>query len=63
MDAEQIKEAISALFGDTSVSPEETLDRLTDIHDHILPLIESVESDIRDAEAEQTDPDAEGEEP
>lgn len=45
---EAIKEAINKLFGDTSVSPEETLINLKEIADEVELLIDAIEQDMRD---------------
>ncbi len=46
--AEQICEDISALFGDTSVSREDTLDALETIREHANQFIETIEADMAD---------------
>lgn len=40
------KKAISDLFGDTSVSPEETLSYLEELRDEIDSLIDAIELDL-----------------
>ncbi len=46
MDAEQIKADITALFGDTSVSREDTLAALADIQDHVNGYVDTLEEEI-----------------
>ena len=46
MNVEQIKEAIAALFGDTSVSKEETMDRLQEVYQHTEQFIEALSADM-----------------
>lgn len=43
---EQIIEAIDELFGDTSVSPEETLEALMDIRGNLDMKIGAIEADL-----------------
>jgi len=42
----QAKEAIQALFGDTSVTQEQTLESLELLADEIGMLIEAIEADL-----------------
>jgi len=46
MIAEQIKDAITVLFGDTSASKEETLDQLQDVYQHTEQYIEVLTSEL-----------------
>ena len=48
MNVEQIKDAITALFGDTSVSKEETMDRLQEVYEHAEQYIEALSADMGD---------------
>ncbi|MBP8202387.1 MAG: hypothetical protein KAX70_00580 [Pseudomonas sp.] len=42
---DQIEEAITKYFGDTSRSPEETRNGLTGLRDHIETLLEALATD------------------
>jgi hypothetical protein len=55
MDVEQIKEAITKLFGDTSVPREETMDILQDIYQHTEQYIEAISADMDDASPNDDD--------
>ena len=48
---EEAKEAISTLFGDTSVAKSVTLDQLKDLDEYIHEMIDALESDS-DADVE-----------
>jgi hypothetical protein len=61
MDTEQIKDEITKLFGDTSVSRDDTLEALEDIRDHATQFIESIEADIEEDERQAAE-EEEGEE-
>lgn len=44
---ERAVEAINQVFGDTSVSKEETLERLQEIAEGLAPLIEMLQEELR----------------
>jgi hypothetical protein len=49
-DSEEVvkaKEAIDAVFGDTSVPQEETLDRLKEVRSHIDVLMDAIRTDLK----------------
>jgi len=43
---QRILDAIKSIYGDTSVSPQKTLERLQDIHDEVEIRIDAIESDL-----------------
>jgi hypothetical protein len=46
MNVEDIKEAITAIFGNTTVPREETMDILQDIYQHTEQYIEAISADM-----------------
>ena len=46
MTVKEITDAIDELFSDTSVSKQETLNRMQEIRDHIVTNIDAIEEDI-----------------
>ena len=42
----QAKEAIAEIFSDTSVTPEQTLERLTDLREEVEIRIATIEEDL-----------------
>jgi 3'-phosphoadenosine 5'-phosphosulfate sulfotransferase (PAPS reductase)/FAD synthetase len=56
------KDAIDALFGDTSVEPGETLRRLEDVSEHINEKMEAINSDLDDEMDEGDDEEDEDDE-
>ncbi len=55
MDTEQIISEMEKLFGDTSVSPEETLEKFEEIRDKAQEYIDAIESDLANADESESE--------